>query len=222
MNSHRIFFISCFSLLIFLSAYKQDNPKSYIERTRINFEPVYINKEPEKIVSSWKVPFETSDRYKLNTVKIVSVFGAPRESYLRGHKHTAVDVIPAKYNNYIYVYPMANGVICSIHLDHPHKTIVVKHKLDDGSVIYTSYKHLQEIYVKNGMHVDQNTKLARLYTKGEAKKQGGSYDHLHLEIRKSFYDYGCASWLTMTNDDLNRYFYDPVDFMKKNLGEIRK
>lgn len=198
----------------------KDKPKSYIERTREMFVSSYIEKNPNELVKSWKVPFQTKDRYNLNTVKVISTFGAPRESFLNGHIHTAIDVIPSKKDSLTFVFAMANGVICSIHLGHPHKTIVIKHKLPDSTIIFTSYKHLQEIYVKNGMEVNQESKLARLYTRSEAKKQGGSYDHLHLEIRKSFHDYGCASWLTMTQAELNTYFYDPLDFMKKNLGQI--
>ncbi len=212
-----------FILLILISHYLQnkDKPKSYIEIMRLKFEAAYVDDNPIENVSSWKVPFQTSDRYKLNTIKVISVFGSPRDTYLKGHIHTASDIVPSKSNGYAYVYPMANGIVCSIHLGHPHKTIVIKHRLPDSTFIFTSYKHLQEIYVKNGMEVNQDTKLARLYTHDEAKLQGGNYDHLHLEIRKSFYDYGCASWLTMTNDELNEYFYNPVDFMKKNLGEVK-
>jgi murein DD-endopeptidase MepM/ murein hydrolase activator NlpD len=193
--------------------------KNYIEQARLNFKTAFIETEPESTVSSWKIPFEAPDRYKLSSITVISIFGAPRTSYLNGHIHSGADIIPAKTDNYIYVYPMADGVVCSIHLGHPHKTIVIKHKLSDGTIIYTSYKHLQEIYVENGTQVNQDTKLARLYTKTEAENQGGSYDHLHLEIRKSFEDYGCASWLTMTKLELNKYFHDPLDFMKKNLGE---
>ncbi|MES2730183.1 MAG: peptidoglycan DD-metalloendopeptidase family protein [Bacteroidota bacterium] len=109
---------------------------------------------------------------------------------------------------------MAKGVVCSIHLDHPHQTIVIKRQLKDGQVIFTSYKHLQVIYVKTGMQVDQSTKLARLYTRQEAKKLGGNYDHLHLEIRKSFDDYGCGSWFTITKSQLDTYFYEPITFIK--------
>ena len=54
----------------------------------------------------------------------------------------------------------------------------------------------------------------------QTKKYKGNYDHLHLEIRKSFYDYGCASWLTMNKTDLNVLFYDPMVFMKNNLGKV--
>jgi murein DD-endopeptidase MepM/ murein hydrolase activator NlpD len=209
-------FLTIFLLLF--AAHINGQSDSYIERTRLSFKEAFIKDEPAEAVKSWKVPFQTEDRFKLNTIKVISVFGAPRDSYLKGHIHTAADIIPEKLNIYNYIYPMADGVICSIHLGHPHKTIVIKHRLPDSTIIYTSYKHLQEIYVTNGMQVDQDTKLAGLYTKEETKKQGGSYDHLHLEIRKSFYDYGCASWLTMNRDELNKYFYNPVDFMKKYLG----
>jgi murein DD-endopeptidase MepM/ murein hydrolase activator NlpD len=97
---------------------------------------------------------------------------------------------------------------------------VVKHLLKDNRIIYTSYKHLQEIYVRNGLQIDQNTKLGRLYTHAEAQKLNGNYDHLHFEVRKSFDDFGCASWLTMTREELNKYFYNPSDFLKQNLGIV--
>ena len=48
------------------------------------------------------------------------------------------------------------------------------------------------------------------------------YEYLHLEIRKSFYDYGCASWLTMNKNDLNELFYNPMTFMKNNLGAVQQ
>lgn len=217
----------CILLIIFISLFayaaeKDKAAKSYIERTSPIWKVTFIDVNPEQKADSWMVPFMTKNRFKLNTIKVISVFGDHRDTYLRGHIHTATDIIPSESDKYIYVYPMAKGIVCSIHLTHPHKTIVIKHVLSDGSVIYTSYKHLQEIYVKRGMNVDQSTKLARLYTREEAQKQGGSYDHLHLEIRKSIDDYGCASWLTMTKDELNKYFYNPMNFMKMHLGEIKR
>ncbi len=112
---------------------------------------------------------------------------------------------------------MAAGVVCSIHLDHPHKTVVVRHKLRDSQTVFTTYKHLQTIYVQTGQQVDQQTKLARLYTQQEAQKYGGNFDHLHLEIRKSFDDYGCGSWLTMTREELDTYYYDPAAFIKTHV-----
>ena len=110
---------------------------------------------------------------------------------------------------------MAAGVVCSIHLGDPHKTVVVKHQLTNGEILYTSYKHFQKVYVTNGQQVTDETPLARLYTRGEAKVLGGNYDHLHLEIRKKFDDFGVASWATMTKTDLELRFHDPWNFMNK-------
>lgn len=193
---------------------------SYIESTRLYYKDAYSNVKPTEIVSSWMVPFDVPNRYDFNSVRVVSVFGDHRESYLKGHIHTATDLIPAKKSTFTYIYPMAEGVVCSVHLGHPHKTIVIRHHLENGKIIYTSYKHLEEIYLSVGAQVTQKTKIARLYTREETKKYKGNYDHLHLEIRKSFYDYGCASWLTMNTTDLNELFYNPMVFMKSNLGVV--
>lgn len=206
-------------LILFNLIQTKEAPKNYIERTRMNYEPAFVEVSPKEAVREWRIPFITGNRQKFNTIKVISVFGDARQTYLKGHIHTGADIIPAKGAGYIYVYPMANGVVCSIHLGHPHKTVVVKHRLPDSTFIFTSYKHLQEVYVKTGTQVNPDTKIARLYTRAEAKKLGGNYDHLHLEIRKLFYDYGCASWLTMTKEELNKYFYNPADFMRKKLGK---
>lgn len=199
---------------------KKEKPKSYIEKDRERWEPYYIDVQPNKTVDSWKVPFETSNRFKLNTIRVISKFGDPRLTFLKNHIHPAIDIVPAKPGELITVYPVAIGVVCSIHLGDPYKTVVIKHIMQDKSIIYSSYKHLQEIYVRNGTQVDQNTKLGRLYTHAEAQKLKGNYDHLHFEVRKSFDDFGCASWLTMTKEELNKYFYNPLDFLKNNLGVI--
>jgi murein DD-endopeptidase MepM/ murein hydrolase activator NlpD len=112
---------------------------------------------------------------------------------------------------------MGRGVVCSVHLGENQKTVVVRHQLADGSTMFTSYKHLKEAYVQQGQQVDQKTKLARLFTVQESKKYGGDYHHLHLEIRKAFDDYGCASWLTMNKQQLNLRFYNPLTFLKEKL-----
>jgi murein DD-endopeptidase MepM/ murein hydrolase activator NlpD len=193
----------------------------HIEKNKKRWKIFYKNITPNQTVKQWKVPFKTKNRTDLSTISIISTFGAPRLSYVRGHFHTGVDMIPKKNNGqHIYVYPMAAGVVCSIHLGDPHRTVVVKHQLANGETLYTSYKHFQEVYVTNGQQVTHETPLARLYTRSEARAQGGRYDHLHLETRKKFDDYGVASWATMTKADLNLRFSDPWKFMKDNIKLI--
>lgn len=189
-----------------------------IERDRERWKPYYTDAAPLSIADSWILPFNVLNRRDIRQIKIISIFGDHRDSYLKGHLHTAIDINPAKpKTKLIPVYPMANGIVCSVHLGENQRTVVVKHKLKDGSVLFTSYKHLKEVYVSNGQQVDQHTKIARLFTPAESKKYGGDYHHLHLEIRKSFDDYGCASWLTMNKQQLNLRFYNPLLFIKEKL-----
>jgi len=189
-----------------------------IEKDKDRWKPYYLNVAPHKIVNQWYLPFQVTDRKKTSNIKLISIFGDHRDSYYKGHIHTAIDINPEKAKTkLIPVYAMANGVVCSIHLGENQKTVVVRHTLNDGKTMFTSYKHLKEVYVSNGQQVNETTKLARLFTKEESKKYGGDYHHLHLEIRKRFDDYGCASWLTFTNAQLNERFYNPQVFLKQNI-----
>lgn len=181
------------------------------------WKPYFVEGEPLVLARRWRVPFNTADRFDIGSIKMISPFGVTRFSYLRGHIHTGVDIVPRKKSTYVYVYPLAPGVVCSIHLGHPHKTIVVKHRTPKGEIIFTSYKHLQEIYVRNGQQVRADTRLGRLYTRSEALAQGGNYDHLHLEVRRQFDDYGVASWATMNRGALDARFYNPWLFLKKRV-----
>lgn len=204
-------FISLFILL-----FNPANPT--IESDRERWKPYYSDVMPSAVVNGWFLPFEAADRKDIRQLKVVSIFGDHRDSYLKGHIHTAIDINPVKpKEKLIGVYPIAKGVICSVHLGENQRTVVVKHKLSDGKILFTSYKHLKEVYVKNGQQVDERTKIARLFTAQESKKYGGDYHHLHLEIRKGFDDYGCASWLTMNKVQLDLRFLNPLLFLKEKL-----
>jgi murein DD-endopeptidase MepM/ murein hydrolase activator NlpD len=192
--------------------------KPTIETEKARWKPYYKDVAPTKQAEKWFLPFETTNRKNMNTIKLVSIFGDHRDSYLSGHIHTAIDINPAKPTSLLVpVYAMSNGVVCSIHLSEEQKTVVVKHQLKDGSIIYTAYKHLKEVYVTTGQQVNESTKLARLFTKEESKKYHGNFHHLHLEVRKKFDDYGCASWLTMNKQALNDRFYNPQTFIKEQM-----
>ncbi|MCP4152512.1 MAG: peptidoglycan DD-metalloendopeptidase family protein [bacterium] len=207
-----------FLLILVVLFMPQILPADYIADNRLHWKPAYVGVEPLTTVKRWKVPFNTGNRTDIKSIRVISTFGSHRNSYLKGHIHTGVDCIPKqKTAGFVYVYPMARGVVCSIHLGDPHRTIVVKHKLANGDFFFTSYKHLQEIYPRKGQQVNSGTKLGRLYTRQEALAQGGNYDHLHLETRKRFDDFGVASWATLTKVNLNLRFYDPMVFMKDNV-----
>lgn len=180
-----------------------------------------VDVEPQAVADDWFVPFDTSDRKRMATLLMVSEFGAPRLSYVKGHMHTGTDMAPKPAQDGAKVLAVANGVVCSIHLDHPHKTVVVKQRLENGETLYTSYKHLESIVVEPGQQVNPNTVMGRLYTARETRQQGGAYDHLHLEIRKDFDDHGMASWTTMTRADLDAHFHDPWKYLRRQVERPR-
>lgn len=189
-----------------------------IESDKARWKPYYLDIAPNGTATNWFLPFDVANRKDLKQIKVISIFGDHRDSYLKGHIHTAIDINPARpKDKLVPVYAMGRGVVCSVHLGENQKTVVVRHQLADGSTMFTSYKHLKEAYVQQGQQVDQKTKLARLFTVQESKKYGGDYHHLHLEIRKAFDDYGCASWLTMNKQQLNLRFYNPLTFLKEKL-----
>lgn len=192
--------------------------EDYIHQRYSDFESTYMPAEVTDPAEFWVLPFETTNRRDINTIRQISKFGAYRSSYIKGHIHTGSDIVPeSKSTEYVWVYPIGTGVVCSIHLDHPHITVVIKHKDENGKTIYSSYKHLYGALVSLGESVNINTKLGRLYTPSEAKQLNGNYDHLHLEIRMHFDDLGVASWATMTMGDLNKRFIDPLEFFNKHL-----
>lgn len=206
------------TLFIFFSTLILYTQKPTIESDRERWKPFFTDAKPTQALKGWYLPFQSGNRKKISSIKVISIFGDHRDSYVKGHIHTAIDINPAKPNaKLIPVYAMGNGVVCSVHLSENQKTVVVKHELANGNLVFTSYKHLKETYVSTGQQVDQNTKLARLFTTAESKKYGGDFHHLHLEIRKKFDDYGCASWLTFTTQQLNERFYNPLLFLKENL-----
>ncbi|RYZ96553.1 MAG: M23 family metallopeptidase, partial [Sphingobacteriaceae bacterium] len=196
-------------ILILLAAATIFFQNPTIESDKARWKPYYADSEPTAFATDWFLPFEAANRKDVKSIKIISIFGDHRDSFLKGHIHTAIDINPSKPKSKLTnVYAMANGIVCSIHLGENQRTVVVKHKLKSGSYMFTTYKHLKEVYVNTGQMVTSKTKLARLFTKDESKKYGGDYHHLHLEIRKKFDDYGCASWLTMNKVQLNERYYN--------------
>jgi murein DD-endopeptidase MepM/ murein hydrolase activator NlpD len=192
----------------------------YIADFAPDFRPFFKDAEVATPVDRWRLPFDVPDRTSVKGYKLVSTYGSPRLSVVRGHVHTATDMAPApKPNGPVYVYAMAPGVVVSIHLGAPHLTVVVKHKLADGSTLFTSYKHLHDATVQIGQTVDADTRVGRLFTRQETKALGGDYDHLHLEIRKSFDDYGVASWASMNRAEADKRFLDPAAFLAAHLGK---
>jgi len=164
-------------------------------------------------------PFEEYDRKSLKALKhrLTGSYAEYRRSYRPGHLHAGIDLKGALDET---VYAIGCGQVHLIFREFPHRSVVLKHLLPDGSLLYSVYTHVQDIRVQVGQLVSKDTPLARLFNKTELTQANfGTANHLHLEIRKSFADRGRASYSSMTLDDLNTFCEDPLEFFKGYLKE---
>jgi murein DD-endopeptidase MepM/ murein hydrolase activator NlpD len=193
--------------------YRSDSIKKYSQLLK----ELFVEVEPSEPAETWHLPFHLSDLSNPDNITVISGYGAYRSTRVKGHKHSGVDMVPADKKSKLDVYAVSKGIVCFINQEAPVKTVIIKHKLKDGALIYSSYIHLKEIFTERGKIVDESTKIGVLYTKSEALKYGGNFDHLHFEIKKRIDDYSCASWLCMNREELDEYFINPVTFFKTHL-----
>jgi murein DD-endopeptidase MepM/ murein hydrolase activator NlpD len=164
-------------------------------------------------------PFEERDRKSLKALehRLTGSYAEYRRSYKPGHLHAGIDLKGAFDET---IFAVGRGQVHLIFREFPHQSVVVKHLLSDGSLLYSVYTHVQDVRVQVGQQVSKDTPLARLFNRTELTQANfGTPNHLHLEIRKSFADRGRASYSSMTLDDLNTFCRDPLDFFKEYLKE---
>ena len=162
-------------------------------------------------------PFKETDRQDIKQIerRITGDYGEYRRSYKPGHFHAGLD-LRGNFNE--KVYPIAFGWIVQIFRQFPHRSVVVEHHLPDGNILYSMCVHVEDIQVRVGDWVDENTPLARLFDEEELERADfGTPNHLHLEIRKTLADRGRASYASMSLAELNTACLDPLKFFKRQL-----
>lgn len=163
-----------------------------------------------------RTPFDEPDREQLQTLRarVGSGFGAHRSSYVRGHKHAGVDLDTTPGEAVLAICP---GEVVDVHLAFPHTTVVVAHRMADGSLRHSSYKHVTELQVRPGDRVHAQTRIGRVFDAAEQQRAPWRTNHLHLEIRTRIDDGGSASWTSMDLEQLGRYALDPEGFFEAHL-----
>jgi murein DD-endopeptidase MepM/ murein hydrolase activator NlpD len=162
-------------------------------------------------------PFDDSDRTSFSSVqnRLIGRYGEYRRSYKPGHLHAGVD-LKGSYSE--TVFAIGRGQVYQIFREFPHKSVIVKHSLQDGDFLFSVYTHVEDIKVVAGDWVDEQTPLARLFNQYELEQADfGTPNHLHLEIRPDMTDAGYASYASMTKDELDKFCMDPMDFFRANL-----
>ncbi len=95
--------------------------------------------------------------------------------------------------------------------------------------LWTVYEHIAGIAVNLHAAVDPKIPIARFMNTEELNKYGWQFDHFHFEVLKVaplklnpgksnpqrlFSSY---SLVCFTKKDLEKYFYDPAEYLKKHF-----
>jgi murein DD-endopeptidase MepM/ murein hydrolase activator NlpD len=121
---------------------------------------------PEKVSTELFSPFIEENRNKFTSIKnrIIGKYGDYRSSPLMGHRHAGIDLKGDFSEN---VYPIGSEKVKKVFRSFPHKTVVIKHYLANDDSLYSSYTHVEDIKVEINDWVNEDTALARLFTKEE-------------------------------------------------------
>lgn len=181
----------------------------------------------------FKLPVSTYDRNAIESIKLTEIgeFGLLRKARpeVAAHYHAGIDIKrPSK--NYVNekIFPIYYGIVISIREDGPFAQIIVEH--NGNEKFWTVYEHISGIEVDLFDDVNPDKPIARFMNRAELDKYGWQFDHLHFEVLKikplkikpikstPKRLYSTHSLTCKTKEELNKYFYNPIDFLKSNLN----
>ncbi len=179
------------------------------------------------------LPINTSNRKSLEALELTDIgsFGLRRKERksVPAHYHTGIDIKrPSKNYQNEPIFPLLEGVVISKREDGPYAQLILEHKAD-GQKIWTVYEHIAGIAVNLKDRVNPKIPIARFMSTAELNKHGWQFDHFHLEVLKvqplkmkpvsSTPDRHCSSYslVRFTKEELDKYFYDPVVFLKEKF-----
>ena len=180
----------------------------------------------------YSLPVNTSDRNSINLLELSEIgeFGLLRKERPRvpAHLHTGIDIKrPTQNYQSEPIFPIFEGVVISKRRDGPYAQLIIEH--GNEHKFWTVYEHIAGIKVNLYDDVSPQTPIARFMDKNELNRYGWQFDHFHFEILKaqpiklkpdrSKPERLFASYTLMcyTKDDLDKYFYNPLDFLKEHL-----
>ena len=179
------------------------------------------------------LPINIKNRKDISQIHLTAIgaFGLVRKERktVPSHLHTGIDIKRpgANYDNEP-VFALAEGIVISKRTDGAYAQLIIAHQLNNKA-FWTIYEHVAGIKVNVNDHVNSESVIAGFMNKAELNHLGWQFDHLHLEILKikplklapskatpeRFYN--SYSLICFKKEDLDKYFYNPIDFMAKNL-----
>ncbi|CAN5399884.1 hypothetical protein BH10BAC1_BH10BAC1_14080 [soil metagenome] len=183
--------------------------------------------------TSFFIPIQTVDRKDVSQIQLTTIgkFGLIRKERktVASHLHTGID-IKRPNNNYINepIFVIATGKVISKRTDGPYAQLIIEHQIS-GNTFWTVYEHIAGITVQLHETVNPDKPIARYMSKTELNKYGWQFDHFHLEILKlkplpikadkSNLErlYNSYTLVCYKTSDLEKYYYNPINFLAKNL-----
>lgn len=170
------------------------------------------------------------DRTETSEIKLTNIgaFGLLRKERpsVSEHFHTGIDIMrpSSNYENEA-IYPICEGKVISKRDDGAYAQLILEHQTD--IIFWTVYEHIAGIEVGLNEYVDAETPIARFMNKQELNEHGWQFDHVHFEVLKvkpivldrsnthPERRFASRSLSCYTKTALDRYFYDPLEFLKK-------
>jgi murein DD-endopeptidase MepM/ murein hydrolase activator NlpD len=178
------------------------------------------------------LPVNTVDRNSINTIELTGIggFGLWRKERpgVPAHFHTGID-IKRPSDNYVDepVFPIMEGVVISIRRDGPFAQLIIEHESDQR--FWTVYEHIAWIKVELYEIVKPDSPIARFMNRDELNRYGWQFDHFHFEVLKERpielkrdsskpeRHFASYSLICFKEDDLNKYFYNPLVFLEEQF-----
>ncbi|MFL5763433.1 MAG: M23 family metallopeptidase [Bacteroidia bacterium] len=178
-------------------------------------------------------PVRVLNRKSISEIQLTAIgkFGLVRKERkgVRSHLHTGIDIKrPGTGYDHEPVFPVAEGTVISIRTDGPYAQVIIEHKIN-GEKFWSLYEHIAGVCVKLQQHTDPQKPIARFMNNKELNRYGWQFDHFHLEILKikplsvkpdklhpDRY-YGSYTLICYEQGDLEKYYYEPLGFLKDHL-----
>ena len=182
--------------------------------------------------SEYSLPVNTPDRNSISQIELSEIgeFGLLRKERPKvpAHLHTGIDIKrPTKNYQTEPIFPIFEGVVISKRRDGPYAQLIIEH--GNEQKFWTVYEHIAGIEVNLYDDVNPKTPIARFMNKNELNRYGWQFDHFHFEILKAQplklkpdrskpeRLYASYTLVCYTKEDLEKYFYNPLDFLEQHL-----
>lgn len=182
--------------------------------------------------AGYLLPVNTFNRKSIDFLELTEIgeFGLLRKERPRvpSHFHTGIDIKrPSKNYQDEEIYPVFEGVVISKRQDGPYGQLIIEHEKEGK--FWTVYEHISGIKVDLFEIVNPDSPIARFMNKDELDMYGWQFDHFHFEVLKiqpiklkpdqqtPYRLFASYTLVCRTQKELDRYFYNPVEFFEKNL-----